>query len=64
MTGRRKTLPRLNQQLQQRKLPELAWPPKGPMPAAADARSSDGNVGGYSAPKKYYRHPLSGLRMH
>jgi photosystem II stability/assembly factor-like uncharacterized protein len=58
------TLPGLNDGLKQRQLPELAWPPKGPLPPVADARSSDGQVGGYSAPKKYYRHPLSGLRMH
>ena len=59
-----KALPKLNKQLQERTLPELSWPPKGPMPAAADARSSDGNAGGYSAPKKYYRHPLSSLRLY
>jgi hypothetical protein len=34
------------------------------MPPVADARSSDGQVGGYSAPKKYYRHPLSSLKMY
>ncbi len=30
----------------------------------ADARSADGDVRGFAAPKRYYRHPLSGLRMH
>ena len=58
------TLPKLNDGLKQRKMPELTWPPSGAMPPVADARSSDGQVGGFSAPKKYYRHPLSGLRMY
>lgn len=59
-----KALPKINEQLKSRQLPEIAWPPKGPMPPVADVSSSDGAVGGYSAPKKYYRHPLSGLRMY
>jgi hypothetical protein len=57
-------LPKLNRELRQRQLPELGWPPKGAMPPVAMARSSDGQTGGFSAPKKYYRHPLSGLRMY
>lgn len=58
------TLPGLNGELKKRGMPELSWPPKGPMPAAADTRSSDGDARGFAAPGKYYRHPLSGLRMH
>jgi len=59
-----KALPALNGELQKRKMPELSWPPKGPMPPTAEVRSSDGNVGGMSSPKKYYRHPLAGLKMY
>ncbi|HWS27045.1 MAG TPA: hypothetical protein VN259_10805, partial [Xanthomonadales bacterium] len=59
-----KALPALNGELQKRKLPELSWPPKGPMPPMAELRSSDGNVGGMSSPKKYYRHPLASLKMY
>ncbi len=59
-----KALPLLNGELQKRKLPELSWPPKGPMPPVAELRSADGNVGGMSSPKKFYRHPLSGLKMY
>ncbi|MCC6593068.1 MAG: sialidase [Xanthomonadales bacterium] len=59
-----KSLPKLNGELKKRQMPELAWPPKGPMPAAADARSAGGDVRGFAAPKRYYRHPLSGLRLY
>lgn len=59
-----KSLPKLNTELKQRKLPELSWPPKGPMPPMAAVSSGDGQVGGISSPKRGYGHPLSTLRLH
>lgn len=58
-----KSLPPINNQLKQRKLPELTWPPQGAPVAEAGVSSADGNVGGMSAPGKSYRHPLAGLRL-
>ncbi len=58
-----RALPKLNTELKKRQLPELSWPPQGGMPPMADVRSADGDVGGFSSPKKYYRHALSQLRL-
>ena len=58
-----KSLPALNRELGKRGLPELSWPPKGGMPPMADLSSGEGS-GGYSAPKKFYRHPLAKLRLY
>lgn len=57
------TLPKLNGALEKRQLPALQWPPAGGMPPLAELRSADGDARGFSAPKKYYRHPLSQLRL-
>ncbi len=57
------SLPKINAELKKRQLPELTWPPQGGMPPMADTRSADGDVRGFSSPKKYYRHPLSQLKL-
>lgn len=57
------SLPKINAELKKRQLPELTWPPQGGMPPMADTRSADGDVRGFSSPKKYYRHPLSNLKL-
>lgn len=57
-------LPAINKSLEERKLPTLSWPPKFPMPQQADVSSADLGQGGISAPKRYFRHPLSQLQLH
>ncbi len=57
-------LAKINSDLKKRGLPEISWPPKGPMPGMANVSSADGNPGGYSRPKRYFNHPISGLRLH
>ena len=58
-----KSLPPLNDQLKQRKLPELAWPPQGAPVAEAELSSADGNIGASASPVKSYKHPLARLRL-
>lgn len=58
-----KALPGINNELKQRKLPELRWPPKGAMPATAQLSSADGPVGGMISSSRYYRQVLAGLRF-
>lgn len=58
-----KALPGFDNEVKQRQLPELSWPPKGPMPGTAQLSSADGPVGGMISTHRFYRQVLAGLRF-